>query len=166
VAAAEPPTDDRARRASDQSAPPAERPAPADSATPPPDATTPLPDGASATSAADGPSVVAVPGQDAAADGVPAEAWLVEHAVPGRVRRAPRLGAFVTAGVLGGLVLGTVLSLLAIPHSGLSPEQGGGVLPALGGYNGVTLLTAVALAGVGALVGAGLGLRADRRSRR
>lgn len=96
----------------------------------------------------------------------PTEEWLVAHAVEGRVRRAPRLGSFVVAGVLAGLVLGTVLTLLAIRGSGLAPDGSGGVLPMLGGYNGVLLVTSAALGLVGGLAGAALGLRADRRSRR
>ncbi|MBU4215623.1 MAG: histidine kinase [Actinobacteria bacterium] len=99
-------------------------------------------------------------------DAPPTEEWLLAHAVEGRVRRAPRLGSFVVAGVLAGLVLGTVLTLVAIRGSGLSSEGSGGVLPMLGGYNGVVLVTSAALGLVGGLVGAALGVRADRRSRR
>jgi hypothetical protein len=40
------------------------------------------------------------------------------------------------------------------------------VLPALGGYTGVTLLTAAGFGALGASIGAALGLWADRRSRR
>jgi hypothetical protein len=102
-----------------------------------------------------------------AADGaLPTEEWLLAHAVEGRVRRAPRLGSFIVAGVLAGLILGTVLTLLAVRGSGLSPEGSGGVLPMLGGYNGVVLVTSLALGLVGGLAGAALAVRADRRSRR
>lgn len=105
--------------------------------------------------------------EDSEAPGtVPSEEWLAAHAVPGRVRRAPRLGSFVVAGVLVGMVVGTLLTLLAVPRSGLSADGSGGVLPILGGYNGVLLETSLALGLVGGLVGAVLALRADRRSRR
>ncbi|WP_159807406.1 hypothetical protein [Cellulomonas citrea] len=97
---------------------------------------------------------------------VPSEEWLAAHAVPGRVRRAPRLGSFVVVGVLAGMVVGTLVTLLAVPRSGLSADGSGGVLPILGGYNGVLLETSLALGLVGGLVGAVLALRADRRSRR
>lgn len=109
----------------------------------------------------------AAPADAAEAPGaVPSEEWLAAHAVPGRVRRAPRLGSFVVAGVLAGMVVGTLLTLLAVPRSGLSADGSGGVLPILGGYNGVLLETSLALGLVGGLVGAVLALRADRRSRR
>lgn len=103
------------------------------------------------------------PPQDGA---LPTEEWLLAHAVEGRVRRAPRLGSFVVAGVLAGLILGTVLTLFAVRGSGLSPEGSGGVLPMLGGYNGVLLVTSLALGLVGGLAGAALAVRAERRSRR
>lgn len=95
---------------------------------------------------------------------VPDEATLARIATPGTVRRAPKFGAFVGYGAALGFVVGVVLAI-ALDRGDLAGE-GGGVLPFLGGSNGARLMTGVALAGVGALVGALLALWADARSRR
>jgi len=82
---------------------------------------------------------------------------------PGTLRRAPKFGAFIVAGVLVGVVLGVVLA--TVVGSGELTNQGG-VLPVLAGTNGARAVTAVALGAVGALVGGALALALDARSRR
>ncbi|KGM14195.1 hypothetical protein [Cellulomonas bogoriensis] len=74
--------------------------------------------------------------------------------VRGRVRRAPRYRGFVIAGVVVGLVV-------AVPLVLLWPAERTGT-----GIGAVLALTALTLAVLGALLGAGLALVADRRSRR
>lgn len=69
------------------------------------------------------------------------------------VRHAPRFAAFVRAGVLVGAVLG-VLGATIVPAPSDSPRAA------------VIALTALALAVLGAIVGAGLAVLADRRSQR
>lgn len=101
--------------------------------------------------------------EDPAADAVPTEAELLRTAVPATVRRAPRYGAFMTAGALAGVVVGLLLAVLADTGS---VTDAGGVLPFLGGSNGPRLLSALTGAVVGLGVGAGLALWADRRSLR
>ena len=93
----------------------------------------------------------------------PTEAELLRTAVPATVRRAPRYGAFITAGLIVGLVVG--LTLAVVLDRG-SVTDAGGVLPFLGGSNGPRLLSALAGAALGVLVGASLALWADRRSLR
>ena len=93
----------------------------------------------------------------------PTEADLLRTAVPATVRRAPRYGAFITAGLIVGLVVG--LTLAVVLDRG-SVTDAGGVLPFLGGSNGPRLLSALAGAALGVLVGASLALWADRRSLR
>lgn len=93
----------------------------------------------------------------------PDEATLARIATPATVRRAPRFGAFITAGALAGLVIGVVLATV-FDTGALAGD--GGVLPFLGGANGARAVTGLALAVVGALVGALLALWADRRSLR
>jgi len=82
---------------------------------------------------------------------------------PDAIRRAPKFGAFIVAGVLVGVVLGVVLA--TVVGSGELTNQGG-VLPLLAGTNGARAVTAVALGAVGALVGGALALALDARSRR
>jgi len=69
------------------------------------------------------------------------------------VRHAPRFAAFVRTGVLLGAVIG-VLAAALTPASPGSPRSA------------VIALTALALAVLGAIVGAGLAVLADRRSQR
>jgi len=88
---------------------------------------------------------------------------LLRAAVPATVRRAPRYGAFMTAGALVGLIVGLVLAVVV--DTGAVTDSGG-VLPFLGGSNGPRLLSALAGAVLGIGVGAGLALWADRRSLR
>ncbi len=104
------------------------------------------------------------PGPAGAGAEVPDEAWLAAHAEPASVRRAPKLAAFVVAGALVGLVVGVVLALLADPSSGIGEDSGGGVLPMLGGRNGVRVVVGLAGAFVGGMLGAAAALAADRRS--
>lgn len=93
----------------------------------------------------------------------PDEATLARVAEQGHLRRAPRFGAFIGAGVLVGIVVGVVLA--TVFDTGALTDEGG-VLPFLGGANGARAVTGFALGGFGALVGALLALWADARSRR
>jgi hypothetical protein len=94
---------------------------------------------------------------------VPSEAELADVAEPAVLRHAPKVGAFITAGVLLGALLGLVLALVAGPSSELRPD-GSAFIGILDGQGGVRLASAFAGALIGALVGAGLALLADRRS--
>ncbi len=82
---------------------------------------------------------------------VPDADTLARLAAPAELRRAPQISAFITTGVLVGVVLGWLLAVLA---SGTSGE----------GRTGAILLTAGGLGVLGATVGAGLAALADRRS--
>jgi hypothetical protein len=77
------------------------------------------------------------------------------------VRRAPKFGAFITAGALVGALLGLVLVLVTA-----SPDTvtGDAFISFLGGDGTVRLLTAGAFAVLGGLVGGALAVGADRRS--
>ncbi len=109
---------------------------------------------ADAAAAAESPRAAADAATDVRTpDPIPDEETLRATATPASVRRAPRYGAFVRTGVLLGGLIGW---LLAILFTGTTGE----------GRTGVILLTTVALAGLGALVGAGLASLADRRSPR
>lgn len=94
---------------------------------------------------------------------VPSEAELAEVAEPATVRHAPKVGAFITAGVLLGALIGLVLALVAGPSSEVRPD-GSAFISILDGQGGVRLASASAGALLGGLVGAGLALLADRRS--
>ena len=92
---------------------------------------------------------------------VPDEQELERVAVPATVRRAPKFGAFITAGGLVGALLGLVLALVtSSPGTG----AGYGFISFLSGDGTVRLLTAGALAVLGGFVGGALAVRADRRS--
>lgn len=93
----------------------------------------------------------------------PDEATLARVTEQGHLRRAPRFGAFIGAGVLVGIVVGVALA--TVFDTGALTDEGG-VLPFLGGANGARAVTGLALGGLGALVGALLALWADARSRR
>lgn len=95
----------------------------------------------------------------------PDEAELARVAVPATVRRAPRYGAFLVAGALVGAVVGLVVAFATAAGSGVTGDDGG-VLPFLGGQNGVRAVLALSGALVGTLVGGVLALLADRRSTR
>lgn len=84
---------------------------------------------------------------------VPDAATLERVAEPAVVRRAPRYGAFIRAGVVLGAVIGWMVAALA-PSTPDEPRSA------------VIGLTALGLAGIGALLGAGLAVLADRRSDR
>jgi len=102
---------------------------------------------------------------DETAAATPDEAELARVAVPATVRRAPRYGAFMVAGALVGMVVGLVVALLS-GDDGRVTSGDGGVLPFLGGQNGVRWVLAVAIGVVGAFVGGALAVLADRRSTR
>ena len=93
---------------------------------------------------------------------MPDEATLARVADPATVRRAPKYGAFIGAGVLVGVVLGVFLA--TVLDTGVLTDRGG-VLPFLAGANGARAMAALALGALGALVGALLALLADARSR-
>lgn len=94
---------------------------------------------------------------------VPDEATLAGVAEPARVRRAPKIGAFITAGVLLGALIGLVLALVAGPGSDLVAD-GTAFISILDGQGGARLVCAVAGAVLGGLAGAGAAVAADRRS--
>lgn len=110
-----------------------------------------------------------VTGAPAAPADVPAaapdEAELARVATPATVRRAPRYGAFLVTGALVGMVAGLVVAFATAAGSGVAGEDGG-VLPFLGGQNGVRWVLALGLGVVGAFVGGALAVLADRRSAR
>ncbi|WP_307802674.1 histidine kinase [Cellulomonas dongxiuzhuiae] len=103
------------------------------------------------------------PRPDDVPSGPPDEAELARVAVPATVRRAPRYGAFLVAGALVGVVVALVVAFVTAQGSGVSGQEGG-ILPFLGGQNGVRWVLAVTGAVVGAFVGGGLAVLADRRS--
>ncbi|MBD7918539.1 phage holin family protein [Cellulomonas sp. Sa3CUA2] len=105
------------------------------------------------------------PRPDDVPSGHPDEAELARAAVPASVRRAPRYGAFMVAGALVGVVVALVVAFATSHDSGVS-SQDGGILPFLGGQNGVRWVLALTGAVVGAFVGGALAVLADRRSLR
>jgi hypothetical protein len=114
--------------------------------------------GAGAVEPSTQPSPVADPGQpdheglpDRAPGEVPDEATLADIAEPAQLRHAPRIGAFITTGVLVGAVVGWLLAVLGAGTTGEA-------------RTGAILLTTAGLAVLGAIVGSGLAALADRRS--
>lgn len=103
------------------------------------------------------------PVQEPSAAPLPDESTLAEVAEPATVRHAPKVGAFLTAGVLLGALLGLVAALVAGPSSGVTSD-GMAFIGFLDGQGGARFVSAVAGAALGALVGAGLAVLADRRS--
>jgi hypothetical protein len=95
--------------------------------------------------------------------GVPDEGELRRVARPATVRRAPKFGAFIGAGVLVGVVLGLVLALLT---RGNGPDNGTAFISFLGGDGTVRLESVLAFGVLGCLVGAAFAIGADRRSTR
>lgn len=83
----------------------------------------------------------------------PDAATLERIAEPAVLRRAPRYGSFIRAGVVLGAVVGALLAALA-PAAPDTPRSA------------VIGLAAFGSAGLGALLGAGLAVLADRRSGR
>ena len=118
-----------------------------------------------------GPSAdanVDVAGPDVTDDGpggVPSEAELERIAMPATVRRAPRYRAFMVTGALVGVVVALVVALATAGSSGVASDDGG-VLPFLGGQNGVRWLLALTGAVVGCFAGGGFAAFLDRRSAR
>ena len=151
-------------------------PQPTPESTPEPDATVPdlaaTPPDTAARDDIAAPAEAGGPGDTAEApdtgdlpvdEAVPTEDELLRTAVPATVRHAPRYSAFLTTGTLVGLVVGLLVAVLLADGSVSST---GGVLPFLGGSNGVRLLAALSGAVLGLGIGAGLALWADRRSLR
>ncbi|MGW6130444.1 hypothetical protein ACWFNE_10515 [Cellulomonas sp. NPDC055163] len=120
---------------------------------------------AATTGAASGlPSSAAVDPVPTAPSPVPDEAELARVAEPATVRRAPKFGAFVTAGVLLGAVLGFVAAL--VTGSSVEGDGGTGFISFLDGQGSARLLVALAGATLGALVAGIAAVVADRRSLR
>lgn len=99
---------------------------------------------------------------DAAPAPVPDEAELARVAEPATVRRAPKFGAFVTAGVLLGAVLG--FSVALVTGASVEGDGGTGFISFLDGQGSARLLVALAGATLGALVAGLAAVVADRRS--
>jgi len=99
----------------------------------------------------------------AAADELPSEEELQRTAVPATVRRAPKYSAFITVGALVGIVVGLVLAIALQPAVPVVTEAG--FISFLGGHGTVRTVCAVAGGVLGAFVGGGLAVLADRRSR-
>lgn len=93
---------------------------------------------------------------------VPDEDELLRVAEPASVRRAPKFGAFVTAGVLLGALLGFVVAL--VTGSSVEQDGGPGFISFLDGQGSARLLVALAGATLGALVAGIAAIVADRRS--
>jgi hypothetical protein len=96
-------------------------------------------------------------------DALPSEDEIAAAAQDAYVRRAPKIGAFITVGALIGALVGLVAALVAGPGSPIRPD-GSAFISVLDGQGSVRLLMALTGAAVGALVGGGLAARADRRS--
>lgn len=111
------------------------------------------------------PGAVVPPEAEPASGGVPSEAELERIATPATVRRAPRYRAFMVTGALVGAVVALVVALATAGSSGVTSDDGG-VLPFLGGQNGVRWLLALTGAVVGCFVGGGVAAFVDRRSAR
>lgn len=94
---------------------------------------------------------------------IPSEAELARVAEPAVVRRAPKFGAFITAGALLGIVVALVLVAVVRPEVAWVAD-GSGFISFLDGEGAVRTVMAVAGAVVGALVGGALAVLADRRS--
>ncbi len=100
---------------------------------------------------------------------LPDEDELERVAVPARVRRAPKFGAFIVAGA----VVGAVVALLATALVGwLSDDAGAsdvasgqGFISFLDGQGAIRAVMGLTGAVVGGFVGGALASRADRRSR-
>lgn len=93
---------------------------------------------------------------------VPDEDELLRVAEPASVRRAPKFGAFVTAGVLLGAVLGFAVAL--VTGSSVEGDGGTGFISFLDGQGSARLLVSLAGATLGALVAGIAAIAADRRS--
>lgn len=122
-----------------------------------PAATTPGSTAPAATTPAAAAAVTAPTGMP-----VPDEDELLRVAEPASVRRAPKFGAFVTAGVLLGALLGFVVAL--VTGSSVEQDGGPGFISFLDGQGSARLLVALAGATLGALVAGIAAIVADRRS--
>ena len=124
-----------------------------------PGAATPVPDEPAA------PDEVTAPAE-ATTPVVPDEETLARIATPAIARRAPKFGAFIGIEALLGFVVGVVLAIALDRGDLVRAGENGGVLPFLGGSNGARLVTGLAFAAFGVLVGSLLALWVDARSRR
>ena len=97
---------------------------------------------------------------------VPDEETLARIATPAIARRAPKFGAFIGVGAVLGFVVGVVLAIALDRGDLVRAGENGGVLPFLGGSNGARLVTGLAFAAFGVLVGSLLALWVDACSRR
>jgi hypothetical protein len=134
-----------------------------------PDTASPTAGTGTGTDAQPEPARADAPAQPAPADAPPTarhdptEAELVAVAEPARVRRAPKVGAFITVGVLLGALVGLVAALVAGPGSPIEAD-GTAFISVLEGQGSVRFLMALSGGVVGALVGGLLAVLADRRS--
>lgn len=98
----------------------------------------------------------------------PDEQELKRVAEPAVIRRAPKFGAFITAGVLIGAMIGLAVALIAGGLAGDQPgaEPGTAFVSIFEGDGAVRVVSMTGGAGFGALAAAGCALLADRRSTR
>ncbi|WP_263118194.1 ATP synthase subunit I [Cellulomonas sp. RIT-PI-Y] len=99
---------------------------------------------------------------------LPTEEQLERVAEDATVRRAPKIGAFITAGALLGLVIGFLLAVLfaRADEATLAADAGQAFISAFEGEGAIRFLSAVAGGCLGALLGAAAAVWADHRSRR
>lgn len=100
---------------------------------------------------------------------VPDENELERTAVPARVRRAPKFGAFIVAGAVVGVVVAVLATLVVgwVRPDGASSDvaAGQGFISVLEGQGAIRALMGATGAVVGGFVGGALAVHADRRSR-
>ena len=93
----------------------------------------------------------------------PSEEELARVAQPATVRHAPKFGAFITAGVLVGIVVALVLVAVVRPEVPWVAD-GSGFISFLDGEGAVRTVMAVAGAVLGGFLGGLAAVLADRRS--
>ena len=108
---------------------------------------------------APGPSVPV----DARGVPIPSEEELAAVAEPAVVRHAPKYGAFITAGALGGIVVALVLVAVVRPDVPWVAD-GSGFISFLDGEGAVRTVMAVAGGVLGGFLGGLAAVLADRRS--
>ncbi|WP_456785757.1 histidine kinase [Cellulomonas sp. P5_C5] len=94
---------------------------------------------------------------------IPSEAELDRVAEPAVVRHAPKYGAFITTGVLVGIVVGLVLVAVVRPEVPWVAD-GSGFISFLDGEGAVRTVMAVAGGVLGGFLGGLVAVLADRRS--
>ena len=94
---------------------------------------------------------------------IPSEEELARVAQPATVRHAPKYGAFITAGVLVGMVVALVLVAVVRPEVPWVAD-GSGFISFLDGEGAVRTVMAVAGGVLGGFLGGLVAVLADRRS--